>query len=302
MSTTPEASHPHRFAVAVSISLILGCSGPTPISLRDDDFLGTRAANGMALTVHGPSPQQAAFPVAPPGATVVVYTGPDGPLPALMHVPDAAQLSPGVVYVHGGFGMDGGDYEACAPFVDANYALLVPTWRGEDGNPGEFEMMGGELDDLGAAIAWFRTQPGVDPEHIYVFGHSVGGNLAAMYSLVPSPGVRLTGSAGGLYSPSVFDDWAGAAPFDLRDPTARDVRLFGPWLGHMLHPHIAYVGDADPARKLRPAFEKAAIETGAPLRIESVPGSHGASLDPAMRAFLEEIKHDRASEAASTTK
>lgn len=52
---------------------------------------------------------------------------------------------------------------------------MIPSFRGEDRNPGSYEMFYGELEDLDAAYDWLAKQPWVDPDRIYLAGHSTGG-------------------------------------------------------------------------------------------------------------------------------
>ena len=69
---------------------------------------------------------------------------------------------PGVVFFHAGFAFAAGNFEAARPFLDVGFAVLCPMLRAENGNPGNFELLLGEIDDAGAAVAWLAGQPGVD--------------------------------------------------------------------------------------------------------------------------------------------
>ena len=88
----------------------------------------------------------------------------------------------------------------CLPFLAAGFAVMTPTLRGENGNPGSFELFYGEVDDAEAAVRFLAAQPRIDSKRIYTFGHSVGGGISALLSLRPEIPVRKGGSSGGLYS------------------------------------------------------------------------------------------------------
>ena len=64
----------------------------------------------------------------------------------------------------------------------AGFAVLLPTPRAENGNPGDFEMFFGELDDARAALERARSLRGIDPDRIAIFGHSAGAVLTALLS------------------------------------------------------------------------------------------------------------------------
>ncbi len=199
---------------------------------------------------------------------------------------------PGVVFFHGGFAFAGSDFDAARPFLDAGFAVLCPMLRAENGNPGYFECLLGEIDDAGAAIEWLASQPNVDAARVYTFGHSIGGIVSALLSLRPN-GVRLGGSAGGMFGPRMFDKpWLKPhLPFaPAEDPREREMRvLIGnvPW---MLHRHDAYVGVDDADQETDLAARE--IQPQPRLNIIKMPGDHITSLGPSMKAFIDTIKAD----------
>jgi len=65
-----------------------------------------------------------------------------------------------------------------APLAKVGYAVLGVAYFGAPGLPANLQDV--PLEQLDRAIAWLRTQPGVDPERIGVYGVSVGGELALL--------------------------------------------------------------------------------------------------------------------------
>ena len=74
--------------------------------------------------------------------------------------PAAGGNPPVLVYFHGGFAFGADDFEACKPFADAGFVVFTPMLRGENGNPGDFEMYMGEVDDARAAAELFGRLEG----------------------------------------------------------------------------------------------------------------------------------------------
>ncbi|KUI34146.1 alpha/beta hydrolase [Mycobacterium sp. IS-1590] len=63
-------------------------------------------------------------------------------------------------------------------FVEAGYAALTFDYRnfGESsGEPRQLVDIGGQLDDIAAAVTFARAQSGIDPDRIVLWGSSLGG-------------------------------------------------------------------------------------------------------------------------------
>ena len=257
------------------------------------DYLARRASFQTHLTRVGPSPQAADNDPPPPGVREVSYRSGNLDLKALLwvsDVPSSARRS-ALVYLHGGFALGGGDILDCQPFVASGFVVMTPSYRGENGNAGNFEMYLGEVDDAVAAIQWLRGQPEVDPERIYVFGHSAGGVLSALLSLRKDVPIRYSGSAGGLYGPDVFDLMTDMVPFNLADPAERQIRVLPGNTASMRRKHYAYIGQADsPVKPGVRMAQRNLAETRGLLEITFVPGDHFKSLPTAMREFLEVVR------------
>lgn len=259
-------------------------------------YLARRSAHPTQLRERGPSPGEYEDDAPSPGVRVVTYRSGELELKAWFASPLGASQSrraPALVYFHGDFGFGPDDFEVVRPFLDAGFAVMTPMLRGENGNPGDFELLWGEVDDGRAAVEWLAAQPMIDRTHIYAFGHSIGGGVAAMLSLYPELPLRLSGSCGGIYVPETFGRWARSSKnaelvrFDPEDRNEVELRVLGPNLPWMAHRHVAYVGADDPwfidnAR----ALERRAWELGKPFEAIEVPGDHMGSLQPALEAFL----------------
>lgn len=244
------------------------------------------------LSTHGPAPQDYDHELPPPGVEEVRYPSAGRQLMAWVATPDGPGPHPALLYCHGGFAFGASDLDVCQPFLDAGYVVMAPTWRGENGNPGDFELFFGEVDDARAAAQWLAKQPGVDTERIYAFGHSVGGGITAVLSLLEDVPVQITGSSGGIYDQTTFLGWSDIVPFE-NTPGERSRRLLLGNIEYMQRPHIAYVGGQDVAGvSVVEAAADEALAGGMSDMFEhhTIAGDHFTSLDPAMAMFLGEIE------------
>jgi acetyl esterase/lipase len=170
----------------------------------------------------------------PPGDIFVHirYPSPVGKLSAyLTPDPGDGRKRPAVLWAHGGFGGIGDSLWDNAPqtndqsaraFREAGIVLMIPSWRGENDNPGNFEMFMGELDDLFAAREYLAALPYVDKERIYLAGHSTGGTLSLLAAVAPSKFKAVFSFGGWPAVDYVFlfsERWSihDEAPFDFCD-------------------------------------------------------------------------------------
>jgi len=100
---------------------------------------------------------------------------------------------------------------------------MYPSLRGGNDNPGFKESFLGEVDDVLAAADFLASQPGIDPNRIYLGGHSTGGTLAlltaestnkfrAVFSLGPVDDIR------GYGTEFIFFDHRNSAELEPRSP------------------------------------------------------------------------------------
>jgi len=122
----------------------------------------------------------------PLGAEIVDYPSNNAKLAAYIsedRAPKGERL-PAVVFAHSGFsGISMETWEEIDAFrKNPNFVVMCPSFRGENSNPGRFEMFYGEVDDLLNAVSYLRSRNSVDPKRIYVVGVGSGGTLALLAS------------------------------------------------------------------------------------------------------------------------
>lgn len=252
-------------------------------------------ASDSVLLRKGPSPQRYVHDTPPAGVREVRYPAAPGSLMAWFAMPKntGPHGVPLLVYFHGGFSFGADDFEVVHPLVDAGFAVMTPSLRGENGNPGYFELLGGEVDDALAAIEWARKQPGVDSSRVYVFGHSIGGGIRGLVAEHPEAHLRLAGGAAGLYTQKTFDAWQAYAPFDINNQDERKRRLYLPGIGQMQVPFYLYMGTEDGYSQASVNWIK--TQTAAdkfPFQVAPIPGDHQGMLPGAASAFAKVIEAD----------
>jgi len=277
---------------AIMAIALAGCSPGGGGPKLERPYLDVRRAHSTVLNEKVKAPQKAKRPELPPGVEDVTYISGDLPLHAWLAMPQGAPAEgvPAIVYFHGGFALGKEDLDACKPFLEKGYAVMLPSLRGENDNPGNFELLYGEIDDARAAIRWLADRPRIDKGRIYTFGHSIGGGVSALLSLWDDIPVLSTGSSGGLYPYTAFNGWSSIIPFDRRNPLERQLRLLLGNTADMKRPHFAFLGEDDPMKSVLGPAEEEAKATGAPLTVRVVEGDHFTSLGRAMRGFVHEIE------------
>ncbi|MGV2866314.1 alpha/beta hydrolase [Achromobacter sp. AGC39] len=185
-------------------------------------LLVATALPGPAMTVSYAAPIATA-PTFPAAVLADQRYGPDPAQIADVYLPDAstprARPAPVLVVVHGG-SWKGGDkatpdvvQDKLAYWLPRGYAVIsVNTRLMPQARPAA------QAEDLGRAIAWIAGQAGrwqVDPDNLFVMGHSSGGHLLTLLAADAAMRQR-TGAP--LWRASIILDGAG---FDLLDVMPR---------------------------------------------------------------------------------
>ncbi|MCB1279197.1 GYF domain-containing protein [Prosthecobacter sp.] len=132
-----------------------------------------------------------------PGGKMAAYLTPD---------PKDGKKHPAIVWAHGGFGGIGSYFwepggkrndQSARAFREKGIVMMCPSWRGENDNPGRFELFYNELWDFLSAIEHVKRLPYVDPQRVYIGGHSTGGTMTLL-AAVSSDSFRAAFSFGGM--------------------------------------------------------------------------------------------------------
>jgi dienelactone hydrolase len=254
---------------------------------QEKTFEETRKSFETNISKHAEAPQEYNN-TAPDQVKVVEYPSGDRKLMAWLVLPDREPPFPAVVFAHDGFALSRADYTSAVPFVSHGFAVLIPSWRGENGNPGDFEMCYGEVDDLVAAIDYMASRKKIDKDSIFAAGHGVGATNV-MLAAELSPHLRKAAACGGR--PDMFE--AGEAyehaPFDQRNAEERLMRSPQQFLNDLKCPMLLLYGDKDPGHKffLEQAKKMEKESKNHPVLVEELPGvTHQTALAPAIQRMI----------------
>lgn len=242
-------------------------------------------------------------PVAvPPKALfqIVYYESPIGKLAAYVSQPPPdKQKYPAMIWLTGGFSNSIGDTpwapatpdndQSASAFRQAGMILMFPSLRGGNLNPGYKEAFYGEVDDVLAAIDYLSKQEFVDPNRIYLGGHSTGGTLALLVA-ASTDRLRAVFSFG-----PVEDVWSygpDSLPFDTTNDRELDLRTPKLWLHCIKTPTFVFEGTVGNWESLQALARSSQNPV---MRFHSVIGAdHFNILSPVTQVIATKIKADTA--------
>ncbi len=285
-----------------------------PVALTGCDAIqgAAQAAQGLAAARAGykthltqqtrdgsPAPQP------PKGVLDLIhYTSPAGKLAAyLTPRPTGGGRHPAIIWITGGDSNSIGNVwdkadpendQTAAAFRNAGIVTMYPSLRGGNDNPGYREGFYGEIDDIMAAADYLAAQDYVDPQRIYLGGHSTGGTTVLLAAEVTKRfrGVFSFGPVGEA------SDYGGQFFYaDLNDPT--EVRLRSPihWLGSVASPVFVFEGAAQGNVD---SLDALSAESSNPLlHFYKVPGrTHFSILAPVTAVIARKIVGEAAGKGA----
>lgn len=230
---------------------------------------------------------------------LIEYTSPVGPLSAYVSVdPKDGQRHPAIVWIHGGDCNSLEDVwtpqprendQSAVAFRQAGIVTMYPSLRGGNKNPGRREGFYGEVDDILAATERLASLPYVDPNRIYLGGHSTGGTMALMVAAY-SNRYRAIFAFGAVASPAQYGD--NYVYHDAHD--VNEVALRSPivWLKSIQSPTYVFEGEAEGTWNTLRAM---AMENKNPkVRFLRVPGhTHFTLLAPMTEYLAAQIVDDK---------
>jgi len=234
----------------IMILILASCtSGETGDSERPS-FAEERSGFTTALTRQENS--QFAIPTPPPGIfDLVHYESEVGRLAAFVSSdPGDGERHPLIIWVVGGWGYGISDLPWSYPewdndqtgsaFREAGILMMYPSFRGANGNPGYFETMFGDVDDLLAALDFAASLPYVDPDRIYLGGHSTGATRVLLAAALAEDEFRAVFALGAVSDISRHNQ--AQFTFDLRNTQERMMRSPRYWVNDISVPTFILTG------------------------------------------------------------
>jgi dipeptidyl aminopeptidase/acylaminoacyl peptidase len=284
----------HLSLLAILIVVGCGCGGQTetvPLTEARQGFKSKLASHGSDKT-PAPNPPPQIFRKAQ-------YDSPVGMLAAyLTPDPKDGKKHPAIIWITGGDcnsidqgcwkeGPPANDQSASA-FRKAGIVMLFPSLRGGNDNPGTKEGFLGEVDDVLAAAAYLAKQEYVEPDRIYLGGHSTGGTLVLLVAEC-SDRFRAVFSFGPVDNVSGYDP--EYLPFDTSNRREIELRSPGRWLATIKNPTFVFEGTSQ--GNLGSLQAMARSSTNANAHFVPVRGaSHFSILAPTTRLIADKILHD----------
>src|SRR5579864_4486114 len=219
-----------------------GKPGPGAASL-------TEARKGFQTKLTRQESAQAPVDNPPPNLfRIVHYQSPLGKMAAYLSPdPKDGKKHPAIIWITGGDcttidkgcwteGPPSNDQSASA-FRKAGIAMMFPSLRGGNDNPGFHEGFLGEVDDVLAAADFLAKQAFVDPKRIYLGGHSTGGTLVLLTA-------ECSDKFRAVFSFGPADEVAGYGqeyiPFDTSNRRELQLRSPGLWLSSIRSPVFVF--------------------------------------------------------------
>ena len=231
---------------------------------------------------------------------VVHFDSPMGELAAYLGRPqEGGAKQPAIIWVFGGFDNSIGEtaWEESAPdndqsasaFREAGIVMMYPSFRGGNENPGFRECCYGEVDDVLAAAEYLAKQDFVDPNRIYLGGHSTGGTLVIL-AAAASDRFRAVFSFGAI--DEIIGYSGEPIPFDYKDEQELKMRSPIHWLSSIKVPTFVFEGSS-PGGNLYSLYELKRASKNPLVQFHPVKGKdHFSVLAPMTKLIAEKIALD----------
>ncbi|MFL5328607.1 MAG: alpha/beta hydrolase family protein [Gemmataceae bacterium] len=178
--------------------------------------------------------------------------------------------------------------QSASAFRKAGMVMMFPSLRGGNDNPGQREGLLGEVDDVLAAADFLAQQNYVDPNRIYLGGHSTGGSLALLVA-------ECSDRFRAVFSFGPVDDVSGYpavyAPFSRKNRKEVELRSPGRWLHTIKTPTFVLEGTIEGNITSLRNMAKSCTNAN----VHFIPGNgvdHFSILAPATKVISQKIKGD----------
>lgn len=270
----------------------------TPPTLAETDLRQARASIGLQAGEHS---RWSTRPISEPpdGVRVVSYPSALGDLEAYVtEDPGDGQRRPAVLWAHDDWygahptmftAEDPVEQPSVRAFTDAGLVVMIPTWRGQHDNPGQFEFFGGEVDDLLAARDHLARLPYVDPRRIFLVGHGPGASLVLLAATVDqdfSAAVAISGLADVTHAYASGDGLGSNLPYDVDDTSQHQLRSAIHHVDRIRRPVLYISGEHGPYASQAARLQAAAEAVKAPVRVRTVPLANEVSATQAIHEHV----------------
>ncbi|MBI6550066.1 alpha/beta hydrolase family protein [Xenorhabdus lircayensis] len=288
--------------------LLIACNEESySFNLRADDY--AEAHTKFKTNIVDESFVGDGEPAVPPKDifSLVYYPAEDGNMAAFLSArpQDNSNKYPAVIWLIGGYGgISNDDYfwsehpygndQSASAFRRDDLVLMIPSFRGENANPGHYDMFYGEMRDIESARQYLAKLPYVDPERIYLVGHSTGGTRALLASEY-TKGFRAIFSMGGIPDLRLRLEYAPisvAVPFDQNNPEEFELRSPRTFLTSIKSPTFYFEGENAYWQEFD-EMKQIAKDKSIPLHVYSIEGGdHFNIISPLTNLIAEKILLD----------
>ncbi|MFO0936942.1 MAG: prolyl oligopeptidase family serine peptidase [Gemmataceae bacterium] len=232
----------------------------------------------------------------------VDYKSPIGELGAYLTLTiKDGKKHPAIIWIHGGDCNSIGDVwtpasasndQTAAQYRKAGLVMMYPSLRGGNENPGLREGFYGEVDDILAAAQYLATQPDVDPERIYLGGHSTGGTLVLLVAAAaPAKMFRGVISFGPVEDVEGYGPNNPYCPFDMSNPMELALRAPIRWNKDIQTPTYIIEGNRDGNIESLRAMKSESKNANLHF-FTAMNGTHFSILAPINKLIAEKIASD----------
>jgi acetyl esterase/lipase len=231
---------------------------------------------------------------------LVKYRSTPGKMSAYLTPPPGdGRRHPAIIWIFGGFGNDIGatawlkapssNDQSASAFREAGIVMMYPSLRGGNDNPGFQEQFLGETDDVMAAADFLAKQDYVDPQRIYLGGHSTGGTLVLLVAELTNR-FRAVFAFGPVSNVSEYG--AATLVFNSDDKNETDLRSPLRWLDDVQGP--VFVLEGASGRSNISELRKLSRATRNPvIHFHPINGAnHFSTLAPVTRLIAKKILSD----------
>lgn len=292
-STTPGSSTPANSPAAQA-----GSKPGSSLLRTDSTLVSARASFKSNLK---PGPRDSAPVDVPPAGTfeLVQYEAPVGKLNAYISpAPGDGKKHPAIIWITGGDCNSIGEAwlpappendQTAAQYRQAGMVMMYPSLRGGNNNPGQKEGFLGEVDDVLAAAEYLLSKPYVDPENLYLGGHSTGGTLVLLVAASTNR-FKAIFSFGPADQVAGYGDESGYLPYDVRNREEHLIRSPIVWVENIQSPVYVFEGGRGNASAVTNLQGKSISLKNRNLRFHLIQGTdHFRILQPANQYLAQAI-------------